>query len=71
MSLDNIMVELLSDMLASELNAVRDESGDYELPRQSVSREQVETIASMMYEAITFIEIERLGKKLLEDGQHE
>ena len=71
MSLDSIMVELLSDMLASELNAVRDENGDYELPRQSISREQIETIASMMYEAITFIEIERLGKKLLEDEQHE
>lgn len=67
MSLDNIMVELLSDMLATELNAVRDENGDYELPSQSVSREQLETIASMMYESVTIIEIERLGKKLLEE----
>ena len=65
------MVELLSDMLSSELNAVRDENGDYELPRQTVSREQIETIASMMYEAVTIVEIERLGKKLSEDAKHE
>ena len=67
MPYDSIIVELLAEMLAVELHAIRDDNGDCEIPCQHVSRERLETITSVMYEAITVTEIERFGKKLIGD----
>lgn len=63
---DSIVTELLTDMLAKDLDMIRDENGDYELPQQHITREYLETIASMIYETITVIEIEKFGEKLME-----
>ena len=67
-SYDSIVVELLAELLATEFSMVRDDNGNYEMTCQHVTREQLETITSVMYDAITLVEIEKFGKKLLEEN---
>jgi len=64
---NNLLIEMLTDLLAIDLNAVRDDNGDFELPRQHITREQLETTVAMIYDVITVAEVEKFGNKLMED----
>lgn len=65
-SYDATVIELLTEMLAQDLCMVRDEVG-YTIPYQHKTKEDLESIVGVLYDALTYIEVEKFGKKLMED----
>lgn len=65
-SYDATVIELLTEMLAQDLCMVRDEVG-YTIPYQHKTREELESIVGVLYDALTYIEVEKFGKKIMED----
>lgn len=65
-SYDATIIELLTGMLAKDLCMVRDEVG-YTIPYQHKTKEELESIVGVLYDALTYIEVEKFGKKLMEE----